>query len=121
MAQHGSFYWNELMTPDPAAAASFFAALTGCRIDTMPMPEGEYRVMVLGDRPAGGIMGLAPGMPEGWFSYMAVDDVEASCAKVLELGGKVHKQPFEVSGVGRIAIVADPTGAALGIIKPAPG
>ena len=121
MAQHGSFYWNELMTPDPAAAASFFAALTGYRIDTMPMLEGEYRLMVLGDRPAGGIMGPAPGRPEGWFSYMAVDDVDASCAKVLELGGKVHKQPFEVSGVGRIAIVADSTGLPVGQITPTGG
>jgi predicted enzyme related to lactoylglutathione lyase len=121
MAQHGSFYWNELMTADPAAAASFFVALTGCRIDTMAMPEGDYRVMMLGDKPAGGIMTLAPGMPEGWFSYMAVDDVDAACAKVEELGGKIHKQPFEVAGVGRIAIVADPTGSPLGLIRPAGG
>ena len=121
MAEHGSFYWNELMTTDPAAAAGFFAALTGCRIDTMPMPGGDYRVMMLGDRPAGGIMGLAPGMPEGWFSYMAVDAVDAACSKVVELGGKVHKQPFEVPGVGRIAIVADSTGLPVGLITPAGG
>jgi hypothetical protein len=50
---------------------------------------------------------------------MAVDDVDASCAKVQELGGRVLKPAFEVPGVGRIAIVRDPTGAALGIITPA--
>lgn len=121
MAQHGSFYWNELMTPDPAAAATFYAALTGCRIDIMPMPEGEYRVMLLGDRPAGGIMQATGDMPEGWFSYMAVDDVEAAANRVQELGGVVLKPVFEVPGVGRIAIVRDPTGSPMGIITPAAG
>jgi predicted enzyme related to lactoylglutathione lyase len=29
------------------------------------------------------------------------------------------REPFEVAGVGRIAIIADPTGAALGIMAPA--
>jgi predicted enzyme related to lactoylglutathione lyase len=121
MAEHGSFYWNELMTPNPAAAADFFAALTGCRIDAMAMPEGEYRVMMLGDRPAGGITACAPGMPQGWFSYMAVDDVGAACEKVVGLGGTVSRVPFEVPGVGRIAIVADCTGMPVGLITPAGG
>ena len=121
MAQHGSFYWNELMTADPAGAASFYAALTGCRIDTMPMPEGEYRVMMLGDRPAGGIMGLAPGMPVGWFSYLAVDDVDTACTTVIELGGQVRREPSDVAGVGLIAIVADCTGMPIGLITPASG
>jgi uncharacterized protein len=121
VSQHGSFYWNELITPDPAAAATFYATLTGCRIELMPMPEGEYRVMKLGDRPTGGIMGLAPGMPEGWFSYMAVTDVDDACARTRALGGSVHRDPFEVPGVGRIAIVGDPTGCMLGLITPAAG
>jgi uncharacterized protein len=119
MAQHGTFYWNELMTTDPEAAAGFFAELTGCRIDTMPMTEGTYRVMVLGEKPVGGIIGMVPELPSGtpphWFSYMAVD----AAARVRELGGTVKREPLDVQGVGRIAIVADPTGAALGLITPA--
>jgi uncharacterized protein len=89
----------------------------------MPMTEGTYRVMVLGEKPVGGIMGMVPELPSGtpphWFSYMAVDAVDAAAARVRELGGTVKREPFDVQGVGRIAIVADPTGAALGLITPA--
>jgi hypothetical protein len=120
MSQHGSFHWNELMTADPERAAAFYAGLTGCRIDTMPMPDGTYRVMMQGDRPVGGIMQATGDMPEGWFAYLAVDDVDAACVRLTELGGQVLKPVFEVPGVGRIAIVRDPTGAALGIMTPAP-
>jgi uncharacterized protein len=123
MAQHGTFYWNELMTTDPEAAAGFFAGLTGCRVDTMPMPDGTYRVMALGEKMVGGIMAMPPTLPAGtpphWFSYMAVDDVDAACRRVRELRGKVLREPWDVPGAGRIAIVADVTGAALGLITPA--
>jgi predicted enzyme related to lactoylglutathione lyase len=123
MSRHGTFHWNELMTTDPEAAAGFYAALTGCGIATMPMPEGVYRVMMQGDRPVGGIMGMVPGLPPGtpphWFSYLAVDDVDAACARVRELKGEVRREPWDIPGVGRIAIIIDSTGAALGLITPA--
>ncbi|MGI9384778.1 MAG: hypothetical protein ACR2PO_16625 [Methyloligellaceae bacterium] len=35
-----------------------------------------------------------------------------------ELGGEVLRQPFDVPGVGHIAIIKDPQGAALGIGTP---
>lgn len=124
MAEQGTFYWNELTTTDPAGAAAFFASLTGCTVDVMKMDFGDYRVLKVGGRPAGGIMGMSPDMPPDsppqWFSYMVVEDVDAACARTKELGGMVLKEPWDVPEVGRIAFIADPTGAALGIITPAP-
>ena len=124
MAEHGTFYWNELMTADPEAAAAFFGKLVGWEVDKMTMPEGEYRVMKLGGKPAGGIMGRPPGVPDHvpphWLSYLAVSDVDAACATTMAEGGKTIRPPFDVPGVGRIAIIADPTGAVLGIITPVP-
>lgn len=125
MAEHGTFYWNELMTPDPAAAGRFLAALTGCRIASMPMPDGEggdYHLMMQGDRPVGGIMAMVPGLPPGtpphWTSYLAVMDVDAACRQTRELGGGIIRAPWDVPGVGRIAIITDPTGAVLALITP---
>jgi len=48
--------------------------------------------------------------------YIAVDDVDASVAKVEELGGKIHRPPTDIPGVGRFSIIADPTGAVLSLI-----
>ncbi|MFO1039386.1 MAG: VOC family protein [Geminicoccaceae bacterium] len=123
MATHGSFYWNELMTTEPEKAAQFYAALTGATVDPMPMAFGTYHVLKKDGVPLGGIMAMppdAPPMPNHWFSYMAVDDADEAVTRVRELGGAIYKEPFEVPDVGRIAVIADSTGAALGIITPVP-
>jgi predicted enzyme related to lactoylglutathione lyase len=60
------------------------------------------------------------GAPEvtAWTTYVWVDDVDATVAKALEAGGSVLKEPFNALDGGRIAVIADPAGAALGIWSP---
>lgn len=125
MAQpHGTFYWNELLTTDVEKCEAFYKTVVGWDTDVMPMPDGtQYKFLKAPgvDRPAGGMMSITPEMgsiPPHWAAYVAVDDVDAAVAKVEDAGGKVLKPPFDVEGVGRIAIVADPTGGALGLITP---
>ena len=76
-----------------------------------------------GDRPVIGIFdGSADpqigAMPTQWLSYFAVDDVDAAAETTRAQGGHVHRAPWNVPGVGRIAIVADPAGAVAGLITP---
>ncbi|MEZ5670585.1 MAG: VOC family protein [Alphaproteobacteria bacterium] len=122
----GSFFWNELMTPDPAAAAAFYKAVVGWDKGAMPMPGGEggeYHLWQVGDETMGGMMQMSgpqfQGVPPHWMAYVHVADVDAAAAKAGSSGGAVHAPPFDVPGVGRIAIVADPAGAMLGLITPA--
>ena len=61
------------------------------------------------------------GQPETWFSYVAVDDLDKRLAKAKKAGGKVLREPFDVPGIGRIAIVADPNGVTQGWMVAAPG
>ncbi len=123
MAGHGTFYWNELMTRDVEGAKAFFAATLGWTFDAMPMPGFTYHVAKSGDQAVGGIMdmaGMAPDdVPPHWMSYIDVDDVDARVAKAKAAGAEVMAEPFDVAGVGRIAIVKDPTGAVVGWITPA--
>jgi predicted enzyme related to lactoylglutathione lyase len=56
-------------------------------------------------------------VPNSWLTYFAVDDLDASVAKVTELGGSVMMPSMEVEGVGRFAVVADNHGAVFAIIK----
>ncbi len=122
--EHGHFHWNELMTNDREAAAKFYADTLGWTYNDMPMPEGfVYKVIMVGEQPVGGMMQIAPHMGEmadHWIAYVAVDDVDARVAKVEAAGGKIAQPPFDVEGVGRIAMVVDATGAAMGWIQPAP-
>jgi predicted enzyme related to lactoylglutathione lyase len=50
-----------------------------------------------------------------WIAYVSVTDINASVAKLEQLGGKVCKGPFPVPTVGQIAIVQDPQGAMFGL------
>jgi predicted enzyme related to lactoylglutathione lyase len=51
-----------------------------------------------------------PDTPAHWNVTFAVDDADASAAKVTELGGRVIMGPFDAPWV-RMAIVSDPQGA----------
>jgi hypothetical protein len=69
---------------------------------------------------AGGLMPKpehVPG-PAAWVTYLATDDVDATAAKAKQLGGSVLEPAFDVPSVGRIAVIADSTGAAVGLFKP---
>jgi predicted enzyme related to lactoylglutathione lyase len=57
-------------------------------------------------------------LPPHWFAYLAVDDVDARVARATAAGAKLLRPIFDVSGVGRIAILKDPVGAVLGWMTP---
>lgn len=124
MWTHGHFYWNELLTRDPAAAKAFYAETLGWSYAEMPMAEGVYHVAMDGDRPVGGIMKTPHDAGEGpdnqWCAYIAVDDIDRRVLAAADKGATVLREPFEVEGVGRIAILQDPTGAMVGWMTPSP-
>ena len=124
MFEHGQFYWNELMTTDVEKAKAFYARTLGWSYESMPMPEGEYHLITLGEEMVGGMMQMPSQMPAGtpshWFSYVSVDDVDARMAQVAAAGGTIVSPAFDVEGVGRIGIVSDPSGATIGWMTPAP-
>ena len=120
---HGMIWWSELMTRDVAAARRYYEALAGWSFSTMPMGEDSYHLASRNGQPIAGMMDMSktPGMenvPPHWFTYIAVEDVDAAVAATRTAGGRVIKDVFEVPDTGRIAIITDPTGAALGIMTP---
>ena len=118
MAQPGHVSWNELVTTDVAAAKKFYSGLFAWT----PEPFGsgmDYTLFKSGDTMVGGLMKCPqPGAPAHWLAYVTVEDVDASAAKAVKLGGKMAVPPFDVPEVGRIAVVFDPQGAAIGLFKP---
>ena len=121
---HGKIWWSELMTRDAEGACAYYAATCGWTFDRMPMQGSVYHVAMAQGQPVAGIIDMTgmPGMdalPPHWFTYIAVDDVDAATQATEAAGGTVIRAPFEVEGVGRIAILTDPTGAAVGLMTPA--
>ncbi len=121
---HGTFIWNELMTRDVEGAKSFFAEALGWTFEAMPMPDGgTYWIAKSGEKGVAGLMDMAlmtgmDGVPAHWLAYIAVDDVDARVDHAARLGATVIRPGFDVPDVGRIAILRDPTGAAVGWMTP---
>jgi len=124
----GRFAWYELLTTAPGQAPDFYGEVAGW--GTAPWEGGDqpYVMWMNGDGPIGGIMQLPPeaaadGAPAHWLAHVSTPDLEATKAKVRELGGRIMTE-IEVPDVGRFAIIKDPTGGVVSAYQPsgdAPG
>lgn len=118
----GLFGWDELLSTDAARDAAFYARVFGLRVDTIPLPEGDYRALMRGDALRAGVMQMpadAPG-PSAWLSYVRVEDVDAVVAKARRLDAQVWVEPRDLPNIGRYAVLADPTGALFAVHREAP-
>lgn len=115
--KNGAFGWFELMTTDAEGAKKFYADLFGWEYEVMPMENGApYTVVKVDGVAVAGIMDQpeeCKGMKPGWDIYITVDDVDATVANVVSLGGKVLRPAFDIPDVGRFCVVQDPQGAVI--------
>jgi len=115
-----SLCWNELATGDIAKAGDFYSGVFGWEKNVQQMGPMTYTSFMNGQRPAAGMYEPGPEMgemPPNWMVYFAVADADATLARALELGGKSCAPPMDVPGVGRMAVMTDPQGAAFAVIK----
>jgi predicted enzyme related to lactoylglutathione lyase len=115
----GQFCWNELLTTDLAGAKKFYRELLGWETKPFPKSPVDYTHFIKGDDMVGGLMKtMQPGVPAHWVPYVVVEDVDASAKKAATLQAKVVLEPCDIPDVGRIAVLLDPQGAAIGLFKP---
>ena len=108
--------WVDTSQPDPDAAAGFYGGLFGWEFeDAMPAGSpGRYLIARL----RGGEVAAVSSQPEGsppravWNTYIWVEDADEAAAKAREAGGSVLSEPLDVMDAGRMAVLADPEGAA---------
>lgn len=110
--------WNELSTPDPAAARAFYGDLFGWSSDDfMDMGEfGEYRFFDHGQTRIGALCGVMPGGSSGWRYYVRVPSITASVEAVKAGGGTVTMGPHQVPTGDHIIIGNDPQGAEFALV-----
>ena len=117
---HGTPSWVDLATTDVAGAETFYGGVLGWDAERMPTGNGIYSMQRIRGIDAAGIYEQpedwkAGGMPPSWTTYISVDDVDATTAKVAPAGGMVMMDPFDVMDVGRMSVVGDPTGAVIAL------
>lgn len=123
MSFHGLPCWFEVMVADPDAVQDFYAQVLGWEWCSAGMEGFDYRLARSGADMVAGLMALADcteGTPPNWTVYLAVDDCDATAAQAKALGGAVLKDPADIPGTGRFAVLADPQGAVFGILTPLP-
>ena len=116
MAKNGVFGWHELMTSDVDGAKAFYSKTLGWTFDQVKMGLSTYWLAKLDGRPVAGVVDVGRGASAAaphWFSYVPVDDIDARVSSIEASGGKVQRAPFNVGGIGRIAVVTDASGADL--------
>jgi predicted enzyme related to lactoylglutathione lyase len=108
--------WIDTTQPDPEAAVAFYGGLFGWELEDAMPPEapGRYYMARLGGRDVAAVSSQQEGAPSTavWNTYVWVTDADETARKVRDAGGDVLSAPFDVPGAGRMAVFADPAGAA---------
>jgi predicted enzyme related to lactoylglutathione lyase len=114
----GALVWNQLSTPDPEAAATFYRAVLGLEAAPMPgMPE--FTGFQVNGRTIGGVQGmenLPEGVPPHWLVNFAVDDADSTVDALVRADGSVMAPAFDMEKIGRMAVLQDPQGAVFAVV-----
>lgn len=120
MSFHGNPCWYELGTSDLDGASKFYGTILGWQVADSGMEGFEYRLAKSDGDMVAGMMsntGQQGNPPPNWLIYYAVDDCDKTAADIKAAGGKVFKEPADIPGTGRFAVVADPQGAVFGLLQ----
>ena len=121
--QPGVPCWVDMLVPDPAQAMAFYGPLMGWEFaGPGPMPgdpPGEYFVARLGDRDVAGIGSQPPDVEAAaWNTHIFVESADDAAEAARGAGGRVITPPFDAAPAGRLAVLADPSGAVVAVWQP---
>lgn len=116
----GTFCWADLSTPDTAGAKAFYGRLFGWEaVDVPGGPDAIYTMLRLDGRDVCAMSERGPDQgPPAWLSYVSVADVADAAERARRTGATVLAEPFDVMDAGRMALLADPTGAVFALWEP---
>ena len=106
----------EIVGKDQGALQRYYGNLFGWKLNTdfpggygMTDPAQTGLIVGVGNTPDG-----SAGHVTG---YVTVDDIDATLAKAVDLGGSVVMPKFSPDGNAQLALVADPEGHVLGLTQ----
>lgn len=120
-SEAGGLMWEDLRSPDPDTARTFYTGVFGYEIQALEMASPDYTTFTLAghgqEAPLGGI-GPLFGTEVGphWLVYFGTGDLDAALASVHAHGGSLPTEPQD-SPYGRMGLVRDPFGALFTLIE----
>jgi predicted enzyme related to lactoylglutathione lyase len=121
LAAPGEWIWSSLITGDPDANAAFYQKLFDYEVFELPAKEGHQHLLLASDNHARASVNTLPAkrpdVHPRWLNYVRVEDAVKVAAKVVALGGRVLVEPRIDRHGGKIAVVADPSGAPFGLFE----
>jgi predicted enzyme related to lactoylglutathione lyase len=122
VVESGALAWNDLLTPEPIAAASFYCSLFDWTLETVELRSSSYHLFRCGDNLRGGMMNTSANGEDhsSWRAHIGVEDLDAATTKVIELDGHIDDDAIHVPGFGRRAAVNDPAGISFMLIETTP-
>jgi uncharacterized protein len=119
--QVGTPCWIDLMSSDAQQATKFYTELFGWTAEVSADPQyGGYTIMSKGDATVAGLGQAPEGAPFAnvWSTYLQTDDIDKTSTAAAEAGGQVMMPAMKVGDQGGMAVLADPSGAAVGLWQP---
>ncbi|MER7761163.1 VOC family protein [Streptomyces sp. NPDC097619] len=118
---HGTPVWNELVTQD-SSVGKFYQSVFGHQPEALVSADEDYLTLHLEGRPVAAVHGVGRALPHDrgahWMTWFEVDDPDAAAGLAVQLGGHLVQAPREGAS-GRVAVVADPEGAVLTLVRSA--
>jgi predicted enzyme related to lactoylglutathione lyase len=121
LAAPGEWIWSALLASDPDKDAAFYQALLGYDVFELPSDDGlEHVILSTDDLSRAGINTMPHDSLRRhphWLNFVRVVDAADAAAHAVALGGRVLVEPRIDRHGGRVAVVADPTGAPVGLME----
>ena len=121
MAPSGTWIWSSLLTREAAADAAFYQTLFGYDVFNLESEDGQEQVILSTDNYSrAGVKTLpvdAVRRHPRWLGFVRVADAQAAATRAVELGGGVLVAPRVDRHGGRLGVLRDPSGAAIGVME----
>lgn len=119
LAEPGEWIWMQLFSRDPAKAAAFYQQVGDYKL--YPLDDAGNRQLLVKDGYSRAALSrlpdTQPDLKPAWLPFLRVADIGQAITRATALGGKILLAPDSARMAGNVAIVADPTGAAVGILE----
>jgi uncharacterized protein len=121
LASPGEWIWSSLLSKDPGAEAAFYQTLFSYDVFDIASDDGLEHVILSSDDYARASANAFPNSPARrhahWLNFVRVNSTADMTAKAVALGGRILVEPHADRHGGMVAVVADPTGAPVGLME----
>lgn len=122
LAAPGAWIWSSLIVRDPDKEAAFYQTLLGYDVfdlDDAADPGPGHLILSSDDYARASVNPLPadPRRSPRWVHFVRVVDAADAAARAAALGGRVVVPPHVDRHGGRVALVADPAGALVGLME----